>query len=245
LGPDGESFLPALPIDESSIPAYAYALVSGYRRDAVGEVPPISWQEWWDAGRFPGPRALARDPFGTLEFALLADGVSPEALYPLDGNRAIESLKRISGSIVERWWDSGAQPVTWLANDRAAFTSAWHYRVIAGQYDGIAVDLTWNQGLLLTDRWVVPATTKEPSLAVDFLRYAARPEVQAALAKMVPLGPVTRGAFQLLEPQQLSRLPTTPLNMTRLVRPDVQWWSENQGSAVELFNSWLLGVTRV
>lgn len=245
LGPDGESFLPAFPIDVSSIPAYAYALISGYRRDVIDDAPPGSWKEWWDAGRFPGPRALARDPFGTFEFALLADGVHPEALYPLDENRAIESLKRISGNIVERWWDSGSQPLTWLANERAAFTSAWHYRIIAGQHDGIAVGLTWNQGLLLTDRWVIPATTDEPSLAIDFLTYAARPEVQAALAMVVPLGPVTSGAFQHLEPRRLSQLPTTPSNLASLIRPDIEWWSTNQGSAVELFNTWLLGVSRV
>lgn len=227
---------------EGSVPAFAYALVNAYRRDAIAERPPAGWAQWWDAERFPGPRALARQGFGTFEIALLADGVEPAALYPLDGPRAIESLRRISGRIVERWWDSGAQPVGWLRSGRADFASSWHYRVIAGQRDGVAVDLVWDQGLLVADHWVVPSGAQAPDVAIDFLRFALRPEVQAALARRVPLGPVVPAAFEELEPRLAALLPTAPPTFERLVRPDVAWWAANAGEANGRFNAWLLGV---
>ncbi len=227
---------------EAALPAFAYALVSAYRRDAIAaDAPPASWAEWWDAARFPGPRALARDPFGTFEFALLADGVAPDRLYPLDGARAIERLKAISGRIVERWWDSGLEPVSWLGSERADLASSWHYRVIAGQRDGLAVDLVWNQGLVVADRWVVPVGAGEPEVAVDFVRYASTPQAQAELARRVPLGPVNPRAFALLDPIVAATLPTAPANLPQLVRPDVAWWAANEGEAVRRFNAWLLG----
>ncbi len=228
----------------ASVPAFAYALVSSYRRDAVADDgAPRSWAEWWDVERFPGARALERNPFGTFEFALLADGVPPERLYPLDGERAIERLKAVSGKIVDRWWDSGAQPVAWLGTERADLVSSWHYRVIAGQQDGLAVDLVWNQGLVVTDRWVVPTGATAGDVATDFLRYAATPEAQAALAQTVPLGPVNPAAFRFLDPRTAATLPTAPANLPRLLQPDIAWWTANRGEAVQRFNAWLLGTT--
>ena len=227
----------------AAVPAFAYALVNAYRRDAIAaeEAPPRTWAEWWDAERYPGPRALARDAFGNFEFALLADGVPPEDLYPLDGERAIELLRRISGRIVDRWWDSGAEPVHWLGTERADLATSWHYRVIAGQRDGLAVDLVWNQGLLVADRWVVPTGATATEVAMDFIRYALTREAQAALARQVPLGPVNPAAFELLNPALAATLPTAPANLPQLLRPDVAWWAANKGDAVRRFNAWLLG----
>jgi len=238
LSPD---LLPGFERTAHSVPALAYALVSSFRRDAVSANQPRTWGDWWDVSRFPGSRALQRDPFGTFEFALMADGVVPEALYPLDGDRAIESLKRISGKIVDRWWDSGAQPVGWLGTHRADFASAWHYRVVAGQRNGLAIERSWDQGLAVADQWVIPTGAQAEDIAVDCMRFATTPEVQARLARRVPVGPITPSAFDLLDARVLANLPTAPANLPRLVRSNATWWAENQGDAVQRFNSWLLG----
>ena len=227
-----------------SLPAYAYAMVGAYRRDAlepnVAE-PPADWRAWWDRALYPGDRTLFKGAFGTFEFALMADGVPPDALYPLDGARAIESLKRISGAIVDRWWETGGQAISWIARDRADFGSAWHYRVAAAQRDGQPVELVWNQGLLVADHWVVPAGAANADVAMDFLGYASAPQVQAALARRVSLGPVVGAAFDFLEPLFAATLPTWPDNRGRLVLQDVAWWAANAVEANGRFNSWLLG----
>ena len=239
-----ESAADLLPGTPQSVPAYAYAMVSAYRRDALDDplAPPASWAEWWDAARFPGDRTLYKGPLGTFEFALLSDGVPPGELYPLDGPRAIERLRQISGRIVDRWWESGLQPVSWLSRDRADLGSAWHYRVLAGQNDGQPVDLVWNEGLLLADHWLIPVAAANADVAADFLRYATAPEPQAALAAAVGLGPVTSGAVDLLDPQVATSLPTHPDNLPDLIPQDVAWWATRRGEAEEQFNSWLLGV---
>ncbi len=58
---------------------------------------------------FPGPRTLADQKAGgaELEFALLADGVPKDKLYPIDVQRALKSLDRIKKNVV-KWWDTGA-----------------------------------------------------------------------------------------------------------------------------------------
>ncbi len=228
------------PLDRS-VPAYAYGMVSAYRRETGDpDEAPQSWEAWWDRERFPGNRTLYKGAFGTFEFALMADGVAPDQLYPLDSERAIESLKRISGKIVNRWWESGVQPVTWLSRGQADFGSAWHYRVLAGLADGEPVGLVWDQGLLVADHWVVP-TGAATDLTMDFLRFSTAPEVQAALAQQVGLGPVTSSAFDHLDPLFAPTLPTAPENLPKLVRQDVAWWTANNVEANQRFNAWLLG----
>ena len=45
--------------------------------------------------KFPGRRALRNHPIATLEAALMADGVAPDKLYPLDVDRAFKKLEEI------------------------------------------------------------------------------------------------------------------------------------------------------
>lgn len=231
-----------MPVRECAVPAYSYALVSAFRRDAVlryGE--PQSWVEWWDKQRWGGRRSLPRGAFGTFEIALLADGVSPDRLYPLDGARAVESLKRISGKIVDLWWDSGLQPVSWLSRKRTDFAAAWHYRVVAAKLDGRPIDFIWNQGLLVADCWVIAKAAPGRDAALDLIAYATSPQAQAAVARHAPLGPVTPDAFEFIDRRTAVQLPTEPEHVGRLIRIDTAWWAANKAEANEQFNCWLLG----
>ncbi|MCC6790196.1 MAG: extracellular solute-binding protein [Thermomicrobiales bacterium] len=231
---------------DGAVPAYAYAMVSAFRRDAVERAgPPTTWAEWWDPVTHAGARALPKGPLGSFEFALLADGVPRDRLYPLDGARAIEKLRQISGEIVDRWWETGDQPVVWLSNDRARYAAAWHYRVIASQQDGRPIDFVWDDALLVADHWVIARGTPALDVALDFLAFATTPEVQASLADSVPLGPVVEGAFALIDPRTAGNLPTSPETRERLISVDAAWWASNEVDANERFNSWLLGVPMI
>ena len=44
-----------------------------------------------------------------LEFALMAAGVPPDKIYPIDIDRAFESYDKIKASVV-KWWETGAVP---------------------------------------------------------------------------------------------------------------------------------------
>ena len=226
-----------LPVIANAVPAYAYAMVSAYRWDDLPSEAPETWTAWWNRERFPGDRSLWKGPLGTFEFALLADGVPPAELYPLDIPRAIERLKAISGAIGDHWWESGREPVTWLSQNRVQFSSAWHHRVVAGQRDARPIDLVWNQGLLLVDQWVIPAGAAGADIALDFLRYASSAQVQASLARIVPLGPVVGAAYNFLEPAIAAHLPTAPGTIDLLVPQDVAWWASHNEEANQLFTS--------
>jgi putative spermidine/putrescine transport system substrate-binding protein len=237
-----ERFAPVVKID-GAVPAFTYAMVNAYRRDfAEQSGAPTPWQRWWDTSALPGARTLPKGPLGTFEFALLADGVPRDQLYPLDGARAIEKLKVVSGSIVDRWWETGEQPLLWMSREQVQLGTAWHYRAIAAQQDGRPIDFVWDDALLVADHWVVPKASPSVDVALDFLAYATTPEIQASLAATVPLGPINPDAFALIDPKTAQWLPTAPDNVAKVIQADASWWSTNKVEANERFNSWLLGV---
>lgn len=246
--PDGRidsKRITAVALFDGAVPAYAYAMVDAFRRDAVAaNGPPDSWGKWWDVDAYPGGRSLPKGPLGSFEFALLADGVERDKLYPLDGARAIEKLRPISAKIIDLWWETGEQPLIWMDRQQADLTAAWHYRTIAAQRDGRPVDFAWTDGLLVADYWVVPRAAPAADVAWDFLAFASAAEVQATLATALPLGPVVDDAFPLIDQQTQAHLPTAPANRDKLIRADVAWWSANEVEANERFNSWLLGVPK-
>lgn len=224
---------------EDSAPAYSYALVNASQRQAFTPGgAPATWAEWWDVTRYPGPRTLRRDPLGTLEIALLADGVSPGSLYPLDVDRAIAALERVAESVGDRWWTRGVEPVGWIGWDRAILGAAWHHRVVSGQWEGLAVDLDWQQGILATDRWIVPSGAEEPEIAFDLLAFTLGAEAQAAFARETRMGPVNPGAFAFVEPWLLPTIPTAPPQRDLLVDLDAGWWAGEGISARSAVDAW-------
>ena len=74
-----------------------WAQVLAYRTDAFKGAAPKGWADFWDTKKFPGDRAM----FGTgaggwpeMEFALMAAGVPPDKLYPLDIDKALGELRQ-------------------------------------------------------------------------------------------------------------------------------------------------------
>ena len=77
-----------------------YSTVIAWNTQKYGSNGPQSWADFWDATKFPGKRSLYRAPGESMEIALMADGVAPDKLYPLDVDRAIKSLEKVKPHIV-------------------------------------------------------------------------------------------------------------------------------------------------
>ncbi|WP_370651222.1 extracellular solute-binding protein [Neorhizobium galegae] len=109
---------------------------------------PKRWADFFDLKAFPGPRSMQRQPYILLESALLADGVSPEKLYPLDVDRVFKNLDQIKSS-VSVWWTTGAQAVDVLASGECTMGVAWDSRIAPAKASGQPVDNVFNGGLLV------------------------------------------------------------------------------------------------
>ena len=202
---------------------------------------PTDWKDFWDTKRFPGRRSLRNDPRTTLEFALLADGVPKEQLYPLDIDRAFRSLDRIRKG-VNVWWTTGSQPAQLLANGEVKLASAFNGRIsAAAAQSNVPLTVSWHGGGLDRDSWIIPKGARNREAALALIRFTARPDVQIALARHIAYGPTMPEAYEKLTPNERAQLPSSPENRALQFVFNGNWWAENESAVLERWNKWQLG----
>ena len=188
---------------------------------------PRSWADFWNTKDFPGARGLDAGNRGIapLEFAVMADGVPPDKVYPIDVERGWRALERIKPHVV-KWPTSFAQHMQLLQDGEVTMTTASSNRVVPAMKAGAPLDFVWNQGLLDTTYYTIPKGSKSRAEAHRFIAFATQAKPQAAVAKMQPGGPVNRKAFDLLTPEEASVLATHKPNAAQQLVLNPRWWQE-------------------
>lgn len=199
---------------------------------------PASWADFWDTTRFGGERALRRTPVGTLEFALLADGVTTADLYPLDADRAFDALERIFPSVLV-WYEDAQQPVQLVLSGEVGLASAWNIRIEAPEIAS-RVRAQWDGAMLSGDSWVVPEGAPNVDVAMDFINYATRSVPQANFCNILPFGPVNPKALPLISADRIDRIPTADALRPSQFVENWAYWTELRESLDERFEAWLV-----
>jgi putative spermidine/putrescine transport system substrate-binding protein len=208
---------------------------------------PRGWTDFWtveplelDVPIDPGQaRSLQRSPVGTLEFALLADGVPLDGLYPLDIERAFASLDRIRGHVLV-WYEDSKQPIELILGGQVGMASAWNVRPWQLGVEG-EIGLQWTGGMLSADLWIVPKGAPNAEIAMDLINFATRAAPAANFSRLVPYGPVNLNALALLTPERQAVLPTSPANLAVQFVQNWAWWADNLLDVTARFENWLLG----
>jgi putative spermidine/putrescine transport system substrate-binding protein len=220
-----------------------YSQIMAYRKDVFGTQHPKNWKEFWDVKRFPGPRSLMSGSgmSGGLEFALIADGVPIDKLYPLDVERAYKKLTEIKPYVV-KWWKSGSNPPQLLTDKEVVAASSYHGRIIKIKEDGEPVDIVWNQGKLNNEYWGIPRGTKNYENALKFIEFSLQAQNQAnwVHAYLGGIGPTNKKAFPLIKPEILKNTPTSPENRKVQFLNNDEWWGKNLERTTELWNTWVI-----
>jgi putative spermidine/putrescine transport system substrate-binding protein len=202
---------------------------------------PRTWADFWDAQKFPGPRMLTDLAAGAidLEFALIADGVPMDKLYPIDLDRGFKSLSRVRPHI-RKFWDTGALSAQMLADREVVMGSLWNGRLQAVADKGAPLAIEWNQAMLQVQYWGVFKGAKNREAAHRLIDFAMQHKNQADLAKHIPYGPTNKKAFDHIGADLGKRLPSFPEHKARQFVQNAQWWADNRNAVSERWSKWLL-----
>ena len=228
-------------IDDVGIGCIVFSTVLAYSTAAypAGKPHPKSWAEFWDVKKWPGRRFLQDQVKLNLEFALMADGVSKDKLYPLDADRAFKSLDRIKPHIAV-WWKKGAQPPQLLTDKEADLGSSWNGRITGEKWKGAAMDVEWNQGIAQYQYYNIPKGAPNRDNALKFIDFAIKPERQARSAELIPYGPTNRKAIPMIDKKKAPDLPTYPENLKRQAPFNEEWWLKNEDALIKRWEAWKL-----
>ncbi len=232
------SKIPAIMRGEFILGIDVYATLLAYRTDAVKKVP-TGWKDYFDVKGFPARRALRKNPFDTLEQALLADGVPASQLYPLDLDRAFRKLDQIKRN-VDVWWENGAQSSQLLRTGEVDMMPAWNGRAQVAIDDGAPVKFVWNQSLWTYEGFTILKGGPNVSMCREFIEFCAQPQQQALFTDDIAYGPTAPDAFKYIRPERAKLLPTNPDYFFKMIQVNSEYWGKNQGPVTERFNAWLL-----
>lgn len=241
LGLDRSKFIGG-DLQDCAVPNIVYATIIAYDTTKLNPGP-TSINDLFDLQKFPGKRALQKNPFVNLEWALIADGVPIADIYsvldtPEGIERAFAKLDTIKSEVV--WWEAGAQPPQLLADGQVVITSAWNGRIFdAVKKDGKPFKIVWDAQGFDWDWWAMPKGGPRVDAAYKFVSYASQPQKMADLTKYISYGPANKDAIPNVDPAVLPDLPTAPENMSTALIVSPQFWADKGEELRERFNAWL------
>jgi putative spermidine/putrescine transport system substrate-binding protein len=217
--------------------SYHSAYAIGHRTE--GDLkPPADWVEFFDTRSVPGKRALFNWPYGTIEIALIADGVAYDDLYPLDLDRAFNKIDSIRDDLV--FWNTGAESQQFLVNQSADFVQAWHNRIAYLAAGGLPVGLQWGQNLQILTHHTISKGQPRPDLCAEYIRVALEPRPLAQYSTASLNAPPTPEAYELLDDATKGWMSTNPDHMAVTFGViDDQWWGENIDSVSTSWYEWV------
>lgn len=229
-------------VSDCGVGAIVWSTAIAYDGDKIKEGPQ-SWADFWDVKKFPGKRSLRKIPKYTLEFALLADGVKKEDLYKVLGtpegvDRAFKKLDEIKPNIV--WWESGAQPLQFLASGEVSMAAVFNGRIAGlNRTENKNYKVVWPGSIYAVDSWAILKGAANKELGMDFIAFASLPENQAKLPEYVAYGLPNKEAASKVPEKFAAELPTTEANMKEAIALDVEFWIDHSEELTERFNAWL------
>lgn len=226
--------------------AATYSTVLAQRTDELPEGKKMtSWADFWDVETFPGPRALEDSVLDNLEFALIADGVSPDEVYDVlstdEGvDRAFAKLDEIKPHIVS-WWSAGAQPVQMLSDGEVYYTSAWNGRITQLQDEDVPVEIVWDGAGLKPSYVGILKGTEHKEAAQKYISFMLTdPERSAEFAQTVSYPGMVNGLYDHMPEDTGKKLPTHPDNIDGQFVTDAKFWAQNMDRLQERWEEWLL-----
>lgn len=222
---------------DCSIPFMQYSTMIVFNSDTFGEDGPTTPADFFDTDTYPGTRLVPNwAGGGALEMALLADGVAPEDLYPLDLDRAFDKLDTIRDSL--EFWDTSSQSQQAMEDGTADVVLAWSGRAYEAAKNGAAITPSFEDNLLSWATLSIIKGSPNKEAAQSFIEFAAGAEPQATFAELQPYAPANLEAQPDLDELQDEYNVAKSEIQDLAVVTDAQYWADNNDEASEAWTSW-------
>lgn len=231
------SGMPEGTVGDCYVPAMEYANVVVYNTEQL-DTAPTGWEDFFDTQKFPGKRAVNGSDVGPIiEGALLADGVAPDEMYPLDMDRALAKLDTIKDDIV--FWETGAQSQQMLESEEVAMGVVWNGRGMSAVKNDAPYEPLWEASVSAMDVLGVPVNAKNPKAAWALINYMVGPEQQTIMAEESSYAVIHSDAEPELDEITEKFNTANPENADKIFRTDFAWWGENYSTLLDQYLAWV------
>jgi putative spermidine/putrescine transport system substrate-binding protein len=213
-----------------------------YRTDAFPDAnkAPKTIKDFFDVQKFPGQRGILTNlQNGILEYPLLADGVAPDKLYPLDVDRALRKLNTIK-SVTTFAPTVGAlqQAVGSKQVDMFLLPDS---RLVPLMDSGTDVTIVWDLTVTSINAFAVPKGSHNVKAATDFIASVVSPQAVAGISEALGVAPVNLAAKPNLSANAKKVEVNGPVNTGKTVLQNVDWYAAHFNEVTAKLTNWLAG----
>lgn len=239
---DRKDFLPGT-VNDYCVGNTVFSTVMAYNTAKFGDNGPKNMVEFWDVKKFPGKRALFRNPRGNLEAAALALGRSQSEVYSFlstkEGQKAaLAKLAELKPSVI--WWDSGAQSTQLVKDGEVDFIYGWNGRISAAIDAGAKFKIVYKDGILDNDCYAVVKGAPHTQNAIKFIKEISKEQYAKDLPKFIGYGSANKKAYAGYDEKTMSRLTSSPKNAAEQFSTNVDFWGAKGTTLSEAFDGMLL-----
>ncbi|QRM32226.1 extracellular solute-binding protein [Microvirga sp. VF16] len=212
-----------------------------YNKEHFPNGGPTTWKEFWDTKAFPGVRAMpARtDAWRQLMPALMADGASANAIFPMDVDRGFRKLDELRPH-VGLWWTTSDQAVQGFRNGDYDAGFMWMVLVPGLIKEGQPIAWSYNGAIVVGDRYAVVKNAPHKAEALELLKFLLdTPTVQGKICEALFCTPPSTDALAYISEEARAIMPSAEQVKSVMATPDGAWLNTNQPMLVERWNKWI------
>ncbi|MGO4568725.1 ABC transporter substrate-binding protein [Rhizobium sp. 2YAF20] len=235
-------------ITECGVGTVVYSSVFAYDNKKLAQGP-TTIADFFDTKKFPGKRALRKQPKFALEMALMADGVAAADVYKVLGtpqgvDRAFAKLNSVKDQLV--WYGANAEAARLLADGEVVMSSGPANRFFnAAVAEGKPFTTVWDGQIYDFAMFVIPKGAPHLEDAKKYLAFATDTKQLAKMATELPFGPARKSSIPLVhffkdgKTDIRPHMPTNPDNLKNALSVSSEFWSDHEAELTERFNTWL------
>jgi len=224
-----------------------YATVLAYNDRSFTDEKPTTVGDFFDLEKFPGKRAIRKNPHAILEWALMSYGVPSQQVYDLlSTKRGLDLVARRLNQIRDHivWWEDGSAPVTMLQDGTVAMASGYSGRFFSARVnDDIPISIVQEGQLLEFGVWAIPKNSDNLDNARRFIQFVTSTKSMAAMGNLLPYAPTRNSALQRIGIHSNSnvsmRAYMTSSKSKGTIRTNSKWYAETEEIREKWFNDWL------
>lgn len=232
----------AYPAYPQAVPLLSLAAVLTYNTDTFEEDELTGLRDFFDPD-IAGMRTIGPTTngwHGTLEAALISDGVARDDLYPIDVERALSVLDPIKGRLIVA--EDHQQCINNVATGESVLAICNNGRVAIAAQEGYPVGIAWGLQIQEADYIYIPKGAPNLENAQKLIAYIV--DNQGAIGNEIAYGALNPDAAGLDPNSAYIDFVPTEHEMTgdeAPIRFNLEWWGANRPAVIEQISEWIAG----